>query len=51
MLLPLARTPASLRMRAALVTFVAEQDKDLTEGQHVLGSSEVLESLLGKYKR
>ena len=51
MLLPLAWTPASLRMRAALVTFVAEQDKDLTEGQHVLGSSEVLESLLGKYKR
>lgn len=50
-LLRAARTPASLRMKAGLVTFVAEQAKDLTPGQHFLGSSEVLESLLGKYKR
>jgi hypothetical protein len=49
--LPLARTPASLRLKAGLVTFVTEQSKDLAQGQHLLGSSEVLESLLGKYKR
>jgi hypothetical protein len=50
-LLPLARTPASLRLKVALVAFVAEQSKGLAQGQHLLGSSEVLESLLGKYKR
>lgn len=50
-LLPLARTPASLRLKAGLVAFVTEQSKDLAPGQHLLGSSEVLESLLGKYKR
>jgi hypothetical protein len=50
-LLGTARTPASLRMKAGLVAFVAEQAKDLPPGQRVLGSSEVLESLLGKYKR
>jgi hypothetical protein len=50
-LFPLARTPASLRLKAGLVAFVTEQSKDLAQGQHLLGSSEVLESLLGKYKR
>jgi len=50
-LLGVARMPASRRMKAGLVAFVAEQAKDLTQGQHLLGSSEVLESLLGKYKR
>jgi hypothetical protein len=50
-LLPLARTPASLRLKAGLVAFVTEQAQGLTQGQHLLGSSEVLESLLGKYKR
>jgi len=50
-LLPVARTPASLRLKAGLRTFLTEQAKDLPQGQHLLGSSEVLESLLGKYKR
>jgi hypothetical protein len=50
-LLPLARTPASLRLKTGLLTFLTEQAKDLPPGQHLLGSSEVLESLLGKYKR
>lgn len=50
-LFPLARTPASLRLKTGLVAFVTEQSKDLAQGQHLLGSSEVLESLLGKYKR
>ena len=47
----LAQTPASLRLKAGLVAFVADQAKNLPPEQHVLGSSEVLESLLGKYKR
>jgi hypothetical protein len=50
-LLPVARAPASLRLKAGLLTFLTEQAKDLPPGQHLLGSSEVLESLLGKYKR
>ena len=50
-LLDAARTRSGLRVKAALVRFVAEQAKDLLPGQHLLGSSEVLESLLGKYKR
>jgi len=50
-LVPVARTRVSLRMKASLVAFVAEQAKGLSPGQHLLGTSEVLESLLGKYKR
>jgi hypothetical protein len=50
-LLPVARTPASLRMKAGLLTFLAEQVNGLAAGQRLLGTSEVLESLLGKYKR
>jgi hypothetical protein len=50
-LLAVARTPLSLRMKAGLVAFVAEQSRDLAPGERLLGSSEVLESLLGKYKR
>ncbi len=46
-----ARTPASLRMKAGLLTFLAQQGNGLREGQRLLGTSEVLESLLGKYKR
>ncbi len=50
-LLPVAPTPASLRLKAGLLTFLAEQANGLPEGQRLLGTSEVLESLLGKYKR
>jgi hypothetical protein len=50
-LLMVARAPASLRLKAGLLTFLTEQAKDLPPGQRLLGSSEVLESLLGKYKR
>jgi hypothetical protein len=45
------QTPSCLRMKAALVAFVAQQAQEAPPGQHLLGSSEVLESLLGKYKR
>jgi len=50
-LLPLARTPSGLRLQAGILAFVKEQARGVKKGQHVLGSSEVLESLLGKYKR
>ena len=50
-LFPVARTPASLRLKAGVLRFVAAQAKGLPEGQRLLGTSEVWESLLGKYKR
>ena len=50
-LTPLARSPASVRLQTGLLTFVARQSQEVPAGQHLLGSSEVLESLLGKYKR
>jgi len=50
-LTPLARAPTSLRLKTGLLTFVAGQSRRLPEGQHLPGSTEVLESLLGKYKR
>jgi len=49
--LPRARTPGGLRLQAGILKFVREQARGFTKGKHVLGSSEVLESLLGKYKR
>jgi hypothetical protein len=48
---PLVRTPAGLRLQTGLLKFLDEQAKGLKRGRHLLGSSEVLESLLGKYKR
>lgn len=50
-LTPVARGEASLRLKAGLLTFLGQQIRDLPEGQRLIGSSEVLESLLGKYKR
>ena len=43
-------TPAS-RVASGLLTFVGEQSSDLPAGQRLLGSSEVLESLIGKAKQ
>jgi len=43
-------TPAS-RVASGLLTFVAGQSSDLPAGQRLLGSSEVLESLIGKSKQ
>jgi hypothetical protein len=45
------RTPGGRRLQVAIVEFLKEQAKGIKKGQHWLGSSEVLESLLGKYKR
>jgi len=48
---PLVRTPAAVRLQTGLLNFLNEQAKGVRGGQHLLGSSEILESLLGKYKR
>jgi hypothetical protein len=50
-LLPLVRTPGGRRLQTGILQFVREQSRGVTKGRHLLGSSEVLESLLGKYKR
>jgi hypothetical protein len=50
-LTPVARQDASLRMKAGLLAFLKEHTQSLPQGQHLVGSSEVLESLIGKYKR
>jgi hypothetical protein len=48
---PLATTTAGRRFRSALLNFVAEQSSGFSGGQRVIGSTEVLESIIGKYKR
>ncbi len=48
---PLATCKASWRMRDSLLTFVGEQSSQARKQERLLGSSEVLESLIGKYKR
>jgi len=48
---PLATTPPGRRLKAALLGFVAEQSGSLPKGERLIGSSEVLESIIGKYKR
>lgn len=45
-----AKTPAA-RVAERLLTFVEEQSSGLPPGQRLLGSSEVLESLIGKAKQ
>ncbi len=47
----IACTPASLRMAASLVLFVRRQSRGLDAGERLPGSSEVIESLIGKGKR
>lgn len=48
---PLVRTTASRRFQDAQLRFLAKQSSPLSPGQRMLGSTEVLESILGKYKR
>jgi hypothetical protein len=50
-LLPVAKTAAGLRLKTSLYEFLMEQGKKSPPGQRLLGSSEVIESLLGKYKQ
>ena len=48
---PLATTPAGRRMVRDALGFFAEQSAGLCAGQRMIGSTEVLESIIGKYKR
>ncbi len=48
---PLVTTPADRRLRNALLNFVADQSSALPKGERLIGSTEVLESIIGKYKR
>ena len=49
-LLPQPATPAACRLRKQLLQFVAEQGRQAREGERLLGSSEVLESIIGQFK-
>lgn len=50
-LAPLATTPASRRMIGDVLAFHAEQSSGLGAGERLIGSTEILESIIGKYKR
>lgn len=47
----LVTTAAGRRFQDALLSFVAEQSSALPKGERFIGSTEVLESIIGKYKR
>jgi hypothetical protein len=48
---PLVKTRAGRRMSRAIVKFLAEQSKGMSGNERLIGSTEVLESIIGKYKR
>ena len=48
--LPKPATPAACRLRKQLLEFVEMQGRQAREGERLLGSSEVLESIIGKFK-
>jgi hypothetical protein len=48
--LPKPATPAACRLRKQLLEFVEAQGRQAWEGERLLGSSEVLESIIGKFK-
>ncbi len=50
-LAPLATRPCSLRLQETVLQFVSEQGSQAEPGERLIGSSEVLESIIGKYKR
>ena len=49
-LFPRLSSEAAHRLRKQLLEFVYEQAHQAREGEHLLGSSEVLESIIGKFK-
>jgi hypothetical protein len=49
-LLPKPTTPAAKRLRKELLEFVAVEGQQAWEGERLLGASEVLESIIGKFK-
>jgi len=48
---PLVTTPAGQRMSRAILKFVAQQSAGMSANERLIGSTEVLESIIGKYKR
>jgi hypothetical protein len=48
---PLATSASSRRLKNKLLKFAAEQAAAAAPGERLVGSTEVLESLIGKYKR
>ena len=50
-LLPKPTTPLAKRLRKQLLEFVAAEGQQAREGERLLGSSEVLESIIGKFKQ
>lgn len=48
--LPKPTTPAACRLRKQLLAFVQVQGQQAKDGERLLGSSEVLESIIGKFK-
>lgn len=48
--LPKPSSPPASRLRKQLLEFVAEEGAQAREGERLLGSSEVLESIIGKFK-
>ena len=51
LLLPIPTIPAAKRLRKQLLEFVAAEGQQAREGERLLGSSEVLESIIGKFKQ
>ena len=44
-------TPAARRMSRNVLTFLAKQSAGMSDTERLIGSTEVLESIIGKYKR
>lgn len=51
LLAPLALSPRTQEVRAHLLAFVAEESQKAHPNERLLGSSEVIESVFGKFKR
>jgi hypothetical protein len=49
--LPKSTIPAVQRLRKQLLEFVTAESQQAKEGERLLGSSEVIESIIGKYKQ
>ena len=49
-MLPKPTIPAVQRLRKQLMEFIAVESQQAREGERLLGSSEVLESIIGKFK-
>ena len=48
---PIITTPAARRMCKEVLEFLTTQSSGLSEGTRLIGSTEVLESIIGRYKR